>query len=222
MELVEGEPLDRWCARVRPGWRAALEVMLGAARGLAAAHEAGLVHRDFKPSNVLVTKAGEARVLDFGLAKPVGESAASRSRSDESREDARDDDTDDADSRSESLTRDGLGARHAAVHGPRAAPRRAGRRAIGSVCLLRHAVRGVVRAAGVRGRGLGARQGGRGDPAAAIRGCRFRAGCGAWCGAVLSPDIARCDSPTCPRSWPRSSDRGRGQGDSLPPGWRSR
>ena len=84
MELVEGEPLDRWRVKREPGWRTAVEVMLGAARGLAAAHEAGLVHRDFKPSNVIVTSTGEARVLDFGLAKPVGEALGSRSDDDSS------------------------------------------------------------------------------------------------------------------------------------------
>ena len=69
MELVEGMPLGRWLEKTRPGLDAVLRVFLQAARGLAAAHDAGLVHRDFKPSNVLVGDDGRVRVLDFGLAR---------------------------------------------------------------------------------------------------------------------------------------------------------
>ena len=69
MELVEGQTLTGWLAQRRRGWREVLEMFLAAARGLAAAHAAGLVHRDFKPDNVLVGKDGRARVTDFGLAR---------------------------------------------------------------------------------------------------------------------------------------------------------
>jgi eukaryotic-like serine/threonine-protein kinase len=72
MELVEGRTLGRWL-RARPrGWREIVEVFLQAGRGLAAAHRAGLVHRDFKPDNVLVDHDGSARVVDFGLARSAG------------------------------------------------------------------------------------------------------------------------------------------------------
>jgi tetratricopeptide (TPR) repeat protein/predicted Ser/Thr protein kinase len=68
MELVEGLTLSDWARRPHE-WRDALQALLDAARGLAAAHRAGIVHRDFKPANVIVGHDGRARVLDFGLAR---------------------------------------------------------------------------------------------------------------------------------------------------------
>jgi tetratricopeptide (TPR) repeat protein len=68
MEHVTGEDLEHWLARQKPAWRAIVDVFVQAARGLAAAHEAGIVHRDFKPANVLVDDHGRVRVTDFGIA----------------------------------------------------------------------------------------------------------------------------------------------------------
>jgi serine/threonine protein kinase len=68
MEFVEGETMSRWLQRSRPRAEV-LALVLAAGRGLAAAHAAGLVHRDFKPDNVLVGSDGRVRVTDFGLAR---------------------------------------------------------------------------------------------------------------------------------------------------------
>ncbi len=82
MEYVEGETLDVWIARAQPDWRTILAKLLDAGAGLRAAHLAGFVHRDFKPSNVMVTAGGEVRITDFGLARALGE-VAPRSGDDE-------------------------------------------------------------------------------------------------------------------------------------------
>ena len=71
MELVEGENLTSWLGHWDRSWRDILELFFQAGRGLAAAHARGLVHRDFKPDNVLVGADGRVRVTDFGLARSV-------------------------------------------------------------------------------------------------------------------------------------------------------
>jgi tetratricopeptide (TPR) repeat protein len=75
MEFVEGGTLGDYLASRSQGWQDIVRLFLQAGRGVAAAHRAGLVHRDFKPSNVLVYSDGRVRVTDFGLARASGPGA---------------------------------------------------------------------------------------------------------------------------------------------------
>ncbi|HEY5926999.1 MAG TPA: protein kinase, partial [Kofleriaceae bacterium] len=68
MELVDGMTLDAWFA-LGPTRDEVWSAVLAAGRGLAAAHDAGVVHRDFKPHNVLRSRGGRILVTDFGLAR---------------------------------------------------------------------------------------------------------------------------------------------------------
>ncbi|MEJ7598597.1 MAG: protein kinase [Kofleriaceae bacterium] len=68
MELVAGQTLAAWLEAAPRGWREIVDKFLDAARGLAAAHRAGIVHRDVKPENILLDGDGRAKVADFGLA----------------------------------------------------------------------------------------------------------------------------------------------------------
>ena len=69
MELVDGHTLRAWRHTAARTTTEILRILYEAGNGLAAAHAAGLVHRDFKPDNVLVSRHGTARVTDFGLAR---------------------------------------------------------------------------------------------------------------------------------------------------------
>ena len=91
MELAPGRTLDQWQSGAPRGPEEILARYLQAGRALAAAHRAGVLHRDFKPENVLVDAAGRVRVLDFGLARALAGPAEG----------------DPADSLSEPLTRTG-------------------------------------------------------------------------------------------------------------------
>lgn len=71
MEYVEGQTLADRLASGRLEIAEILRLACEIAQGLAAAHEAGLVHRDLKAANVIVTPSGAAKILDFGLARPV-------------------------------------------------------------------------------------------------------------------------------------------------------
>src|SRR5258706_9374328 len=66
-EYVRGQPLDR-LPRPLP-WQQGLELGVGLARGLAAAHKSGVLHRDLKPANAILAEDGQPKLLDFGLAK---------------------------------------------------------------------------------------------------------------------------------------------------------
>jgi hypothetical protein len=79
MELVDGETLTAWLAARPRSRREIIATFVAAGRGLLAAHMAGLVHRDFKPDNVLVGRDGRVLVTDFGLAHSVGDAAPATS-----------------------------------------------------------------------------------------------------------------------------------------------
>ncbi len=68
MEFVAGQTLATWATSAPRSWAERLAVLADVARGVAAAHAAGLVHRDLKPDNVMIGDDGRVRVMDFGLA----------------------------------------------------------------------------------------------------------------------------------------------------------
>jgi len=68
-EFIDGPILREWTRQQRPTERQMIEVMTGIADALAAAHQAGIVHRDVKPENILLNSRGHAKLVDFGLAK---------------------------------------------------------------------------------------------------------------------------------------------------------
>ena len=78
MEMIDGENFASWLARSHPRSEV-VDTLLAAGRGLAAAHDAGMLHRDFKPHNVLVERMGRVLVTDFGLARAIGAPAPPQS-----------------------------------------------------------------------------------------------------------------------------------------------
>jgi eukaryotic-like serine/threonine-protein kinase len=68
-EFVDGGTLKTWTGSGKRTWRQIIELLTGVADGLAVAHAAGILHRDIKPDNILVSRSGYAKLADFGLAK---------------------------------------------------------------------------------------------------------------------------------------------------------
>src|SRR4029079_15180774 len=75
-EFVDGGTLRDWWREPPRGWRPVVELLTGVADALATAHQAGILHRDVKPENILITRSGYAKLADFGLAKLEEEPAA--------------------------------------------------------------------------------------------------------------------------------------------------
>jgi eukaryotic-like serine/threonine-protein kinase len=82
MELVDGCSLETWIQEKQRPWRDVVAMFSQAGAGLIAAHAAGMVHRDFKPANVLMGNDGRVRVTDFGLARLATSGGAPRRSSD--------------------------------------------------------------------------------------------------------------------------------------------
>jgi tRNA A-37 threonylcarbamoyl transferase component Bud32/tetratricopeptide (TPR) repeat protein len=80
MELLAGDTVLDWARRGARSAREIVDAYCGACAGLAAAHDAGLIHRDVKPANMIVTTDGELKVLDFGLARAADEPESASSR----------------------------------------------------------------------------------------------------------------------------------------------
>src|SRR5688500_13929126 len=89
MELVDGEPLDRLSPPQGMAVSRMLEIAGGLADALCAAHDKGIVHRNLKPANVMVTKAESVKVLDFGLARMTAPAEATTAPAEDQRTEMR-------------------------------------------------------------------------------------------------------------------------------------
>ena len=110
-EFVDGGTLRDWAQAEPRTWQQVVDLLVGVADALATAHEAGIIHRDIKPQNILVSRSGYAKLADFGLAKVAEAFDATK--------------TADADVRGDALGhRDGHGRLHVAGTGGRCDCRR--------------------------------------------------------------------------------------------------
>jgi serine/threonine-protein kinase len=123
MEHVEGAPLDRLISAKGLSVAQALSYAVQTADALAAAHAAGIVHRDIKPGNIVVTPSGRVKVLDFGLAKLVERAGPEDSTVTE-----------------QAVTREGAMVGTRSICLPRADRRQAGGRAFGRVFFRRRSL----------------------------------------------------------------------------------
>ncbi|MBL8243841.1 MAG: protein kinase [Rhodanobacteraceae bacterium] len=73
IEFVDGEPIDQWCQRGALGLEPRVRLFLQVLDAVDAAHRALILHRDIKPANVMVTAAGQVKLLDFGIAKSLAD-----------------------------------------------------------------------------------------------------------------------------------------------------
>ena len=76
-EFVDGGTLRNWARQQSRTWQEVVELLIGVADALATAHQAGILHRDIKPDNILITSSGYAKLADFGLAK-LGEGSLNK------------------------------------------------------------------------------------------------------------------------------------------------
>jgi tetratricopeptide (TPR) repeat protein len=89
MEFVAGKTLRAWLQDSRRSAREILATFLAAGEGLAAAHRAGVIHRDFKPDNLIIGEDGRVRILDFGIARADAEKAAAGPAAEATQKDTR-------------------------------------------------------------------------------------------------------------------------------------
>src|SRR5262245_16051649 len=68
-EFIDGTSLDDWLRQANRSWQEIVELLIGIGDALATAHAAGILHRDVKPGNILITRTGYAKLVDFGIAK---------------------------------------------------------------------------------------------------------------------------------------------------------
>ena len=80
-EFVDGGTLGTWVRQERRTWRQIVELLTGVADAVATAHDAGILHRDIKPDNILISKTGYAKLADFGLARSAEHTEETRTQS---------------------------------------------------------------------------------------------------------------------------------------------